>query len=317
MNLIDYSDCLSLHSNGQKSIQKQLPIDLAKGSIETIYLPQETLVCHLIFTTQKPVSLHFSSESAQKTLNILMNLHGLSCDLTLDTHSDFHTLYPEKRLVLFSAQSYQLHLPPQKTVNLVLLKAKNKSIQNYFNTETQQISRLFSTKEDTFIRYLQSGPHLSESLAYFYSFQNTPVLNRMKLHLETLKFWNAILFENPSFESPILLPCNNDSSSMILAKDYILRNLNQPLTIAQIARFICQSESSLKRNFKTAHGLTIYQFIQSSRIWKAKELFDKGNYSVKQVAHQIGYSNISHFSKAFKKHLSHTPSEYLKRRPSV
>ena len=317
MNLIDYSDCFSIGSPVNASTQKQLPIDLAKGSIETIHLTQEALVCHLTFTTQKPISLHFSSEGTHKTLNVLMNLRSLNCDLTLDTHSDFPSFFKKKKLTLFSAQSYQLHLPPQKTVNLVLLKAKNKLIQNYFNSETQQMPTLFSTKEDSFIRHLQSGPHLAESLAYFYSFQNTPVLNRMKLHLEVLKFWNAILFENPSYESTNLLQYNKNSSAMVLAKDYILRNLDKPLTIAQIARFICQSESSLKRNFKTAHGLTIYQFIQSSRIWKAKELFDTGNYNVKQVAHQIGYSNISHFSKAFKKHLSHTPSVYLKRSAKI
>jgi len=97
-----------------------------------------------------------------------------------------------------------------------------------------------------------------------------------------------------------------------LAKMYILNNLEQPLTIAQVAKHICQSESSLKRKFKSAHGIPVYQFIQYSRVMKAKDLLDTKQYSVTQVAYEVGYSNISHFSKAFKKYINHSPGEYLK-----
>jgi len=50
--------------------------------------------------------------------------------------------------------------------------------------------------------------------------------------------------------------------TMQLAKVYILNNLEQPPTIAQIARYVCQSESSLKRKFKSVYGISVYQFIQ-------------------------------------------------------
>ena len=103
-----------------------------------------------------------------------------------------------------------------------------------------------------------------------------------------------------------------ENEAMQLAKMYILNNLEQPPTIAQIAKHICQSESSLKRKFKSAYGVPVYQFIQYSRIMKAKELLDTKRYSVTQVAYEIGYSNISHFSKTFKKYTDMNPGEYLK-----
>jgi len=97
-----------------------------------------------------------------------------------------------------------------------------------------------------------------------------------------------------------------------LARLYILNNLEQRLTIALIAQHICQSESSLKRKFKAAYDTPVYQFIQHSRIIKAKELLDTRQYIVTQVAYEVGYSNISHFAKAFKKYIGCSPGEYLK-----
>lgn len=104
----------------------------------------------------------------------------------------------------------------------------------------------------------------------------------------------------------------HENEAMELAKTYILNNLEQAPTIAQIAKHICQSESSLKRKFKSAYGIPVYQFIQYSRAMKAKELLDTERYNVTQAAYEVGYSNISHFSKAFRKYTNFNPGEYLK-----
>lgn len=105
-----------------------------------------------------------------------------------------------------------------------------------------------------------------------------------------------------------------ESNAMKLAKQYIQNNLENPPTINTISKIIYQSESTLKRNFKSTYGYSVYQFIQYSRMMKAKTLLDTGNYTIKQVAYQVGYSNPSHFSKAFKKHTFFLPSEYMNKR---
>jgi len=103
-----------------------------------------------------------------------------------------------------------------------------------------------------------------------------------------------------------------ESEDMLLAKMYILNNLEYPPTIAKIAKHVCQSESSLKRKFKSTYGVPVYHFIQHSRIMKAKDLLETQQYNVTEVAYQIGYTNTSHFSKAFKKFIGMNPREYLR-----
>jgi len=110
-----------------------------------------------------------------------------------------------------------------------------------------------------------------------------------------------------------LLTKQYENEAMQSAKIYILNNLEQPPTIAQIAKHICHSESSLKRKFKSAYGIPVYQFIQHSRIMKAKDLLDTQQYSVTEVAYEVGYSNISHFSKTFKKYMNCNPGDYIRK----
>ncbi len=107
------------------------------------------------------------------------------------------------------------------------------------------------------------------------------------------------------------------SPAMVLAKAYIQANLEKPPRIQEIAKHICQSESSFKRNFKSTYGLSVYQFIQYARVQKAKQLLDTGRYNVRQVAYQIGYANPSHFSKAFRKYIHFNPKEYLQSRTTM
>lgn len=133
--------------------------------------------------------------------------------------------------------------------------------------------------------------------------------------LKHSKYFPTVLAYLLTFSKPKIMSLftkQYEHEIMQSAKLYILNNLEQPLTIALIAQHICQSESSLKRKFRAAYDTPVYQFIQHSRIIKAKELLDTRQYIVTQVAYEVGYSNISHFSKAFKKYIGCSPGEYLR-----
>lgn len=55
------------------------------------------------------------------------------------------------------------------------------------------------------------------------------------------------------------------------------------------------------------------QNLLSERMNQAKFLLQSQNYSVGEVASKVGYDNIYHFSKQFKKTAGMSPSEYRKR----
>jgi AraC family transcriptional regulator len=102
-----------------------------------------------------------------------------------------------------------------------------------------------------------------------------------------------------------------DREKIIKAREILLQHIGEPITIKALSRKVAINECYLKKGFKEIFGTTIFDFYQSQRMEHAKYLlYDKG-LSVTEVSLMLGYSSISHFSTAFKKHTGIKPCELL------
>ncbi|MET6999681.1 helix-turn-helix domain-containing protein [Chitinophaga defluvii] len=104
-----------------------------------------------------------------------------------------------------------------------------------------------------------------------------------------------------------------DREKIEKARAILLEQLDAPITIRDLARRIAMNECYLKKGFKAMYGTTIYDYFQKERMEKAKGLLYEKGMSVSEVAMLMGYSCISHFSTAFKKHTGLKPCELLLR----
>ncbi len=77
------------------------------------------------------------------------------------------------------------------------------------------------------------------------------------------------------------------------------RDLINPPTLEQIAREAACSPFYLSRTFSKEMGQTIPQYLRQLRMEKAAHLLKTGDYNVTEVAMEVGYSSLSHFSAAF------------------
>lgn len=101
--------------------------------------------------------------------------------------------------------------------------------------------------------------------------------------------------------------------TIVKARELLLQHIGDPITIKELARKVATNECYLKKGFKEMFGTTIFDFYQSQRMEHAKYLlYDKG-LSVTDVSSLLGYSSISHFSTAFKKHTGLKPCDLLVR----
>lgn len=104
-----------------------------------------------------------------------------------------------------------------------------------------------------------------------------------------------------------------DREKIIKARDILLQNIGNPITIKELSRKVAINECYLKKGFKELFGTTIFEYYQNQRMEHARYLlYDKG-LSVTEVSMLLGYSSISHFSTAFKKHTGLKPCELLLR----
>lgn len=104
-----------------------------------------------------------------------------------------------------------------------------------------------------------------------------------------------------------------DREKIALAREVLLQHICEPLTIKELSRKAAINECYLKKGFKEMYGTTIFDFFQTQRMEHAKYLLYEKSLTVTDVSNMLGYSSISHFSTAFKKHTGLKPCELLLR----
>lgn len=104
-----------------------------------------------------------------------------------------------------------------------------------------------------------------------------------------------------------------DREKIIKAREVLIEHIGEPITIKELSRKVAINECYLKKGFKELFGTTIFDFYQSQRMEHAKYLLYEKGLSVTEVSLMLGYSSISHFSTAFKKHTGLKPCELLLR----
>jgi AraC-like DNA-binding protein len=104
-----------------------------------------------------------------------------------------------------------------------------------------------------------------------------------------------------------------DREKITKARALLIQHIGEPITIKELSRKVAINECYLKKGFKEMFGTTIFDFYQSQRMEHAKYLLYEKGLSVTDVSVLLGYSSISHFSTAFKKHTGLKPCELLLR----
>ncbi|RQO74385.1 AraC family transcriptional regulator [Pedobacter sp. KBW06] len=87
----------------------------------------------------------------------------------------------------------------------------------------------------------------------------------------------------------------------------------QPYTLKELAHISGRSLSSFRREFESMFHTTPARWIQEKRLQKAKDLFHSTQLTIANVCYEVGYENVSHFSRLYKSHFGYSPSETKKR----
>lgn len=148
------------------------------------------------------------------------------------------------------------------------------------------------------------------------------------------RVWQAVVNEYDDFENIVryelsaairILIQNNDINEFKISEkdqtnakririmlEYIEEHYNEDITIQDLATLIHVSTSACLRCFHQTLHTTPMQYVKGLRIKKATDLLLSTNQSVKEIAFQCGFNDMSYFNRAFKDIYSVTPGEYRK-----
>lgn len=101
--------------------------------------------------------------------------------------------------------------------------------------------------------------------------------------------------------------------AILKAVRYVDEHLDAGLRLADVARASGMSKYHFCRHFKTVTGLYFREYLARRRINKAKELLQDASRSVGDIIREVGFKDMTHFGRVFKRIEGHLPSEFRRR----
>jgi len=107
----------------------------------------------------------------------------------------------------------------------------------------------------------------------------------------------------------IYIKTDYDKELILFARDYLIQHFDLPPSLRELSRIAGINEFKLKRGFKESFNNTVFGYLADYRLEMAKDSLLSGEKSPSQLAFDLGYSSLQHFSSAFKKKFGMSPRE--------
>ena len=109
---------------------------------------------------------------------------------------------------------------------------------------------------------------------------------------------------------PLIQTDENYKDDRLMAMlNYIQSNYHS-ITLEDMAKQFHLSEPYISKYIKDKSGKTFGEHVTGIRLKRAKSLLKNGNMTVENISYAVGYQNVEHFNRTFKKSFQMTPMKY-------
>jgi AraC-like DNA-binding protein len=97
------------------------------------------------------------------------------------------------------------------------------------------------------------------------------------------------------------------------ARAYLESHLAEPITLSQLAAQVYRSVPRFASRFKALFGVPPIDYLIRLRLERAMVLLRDRNWTIKQIAREVGYDELPYFSRLFRRHFGVAPREARRR----
>ena len=113
--------------------------------------------------------------------------------------------------------------------------------------------------------------------------------------------------------SPLIAKKYHNDKTVKAVQEWLESHYSQTIAIGEVSQHFGVSNRTLIRRFKEAAKITPSEYLQAIRIDAASKLLVQSNQHIDEITHAVGYSDISSFTKLFKRKTGLSPSNYRAR----
>ncbi|MEU5086022.1 DJ-1/PfpI family protein [Streptomyces sp. NPDC021356] len=125
----------------------------------------------------------------------------------------------------------------------------------------------------------------------------------------------VMYLKRPSGQSQFSVPLEPVSRTRRVEelRHHILRHLDGPLTVADLAEHVHLSERQLTRVFKAELGTTPSAYVEAARVEAARGQLESTDATLERIVTVCGFGTTDTLVRAFRRRLGTTPTEYRRR----
>jgi len=218
---------------------------------------------------------------------------------------------------LITTQSGEMLFMPRDTYLISDFVTENNSAELYLIFIGHEIVDRFLSSEGGNNKKVSSTTpticklHASTSINYYFNALRdvySGIENSVEiLNIKLLEFLHLINIDNRNGIVETLYVSEQQKKKRNIAS-LMLENYNKNLTVSDFANLSGRSLSTFNRDFKRQYGESPKQWLITKKMTKANSLLANG-LNVTNCALEVGYSNVSHFIRAYKAIYGKTPKE--------
>ena len=271
------------------------------------YATEHYSIRYSIFNFSKRISLLFKNENA-----------GLRSMLSLENDSKIK-IVNNKQIPLLEGE--YILMKGQNTIEKISFEKSGqyKFFDTFFSLSLiQQLGKSFpalqnllegrlDSKDKTEIKAHRNAPH--QLLAHSYDILKCPYEDGFRRFYFENKIRDYLfdLLVHSATEVPANQLADTEIEALKKARQIILADITKHFTIQSLSRQVQLNEFKLKTGFKQQYNTGIFECLLEARMQSAKELLRDTNKPIKEIAALIGYTHLTSFITAFRKHFGYTP----------
>ncbi|UFH56139.1 AraC family transcriptional regulator [Spirosoma sp. KNUC1025] len=293
-----------------------LPSTLGKGYMRRIDLDSGfKLVIHNYTLNEEFVLKRLPADKTNEFISIIFHSNEEAASLTTNGQQQQLRI---ARTTQFAIQiaSYDLEsvirFPAFTAINFIVIGIAAVRLKSLLALQRpNSVIQTILNVSPGFLFYESMGPDVQKTLKQLTAARQEGELSALYYHIKVLELmllvFEQLLKRDQVRHSPIY---KDDIDKLLIVRTAVLSDLSQPPQLAHLAKLVGLSETKLKDLFKQVFGDSIYNYYQKARMDEAAFLLKQSVYSVTDVGTQLGFTNLSHFSRLFEKHYGVKPKKY-------
>ncbi|MDR3679175.1 MAG: AraC family transcriptional regulator [Flavipsychrobacter sp.] len=228
-------------------------------------------------------------------------------------HQHETQLIPEQANVFICAHAVSsvLTMPSNTFFRSVTMAVSRKYLQKLFGNIQHPVVVSILEAKDNFAYETGISPEMIQTAG---DILHQPVPESLASHYVRLKCEELLCHIFSLLMQRDAMPASGMHISDIIAiyaiKVSLQLHLTNPPNIALLAKEARMSEPKMRKLFKQTFGKGVFEYYQSMRMQEAARLLKEKRLSVSEVGYQLGFTNLSHFSRVFEQHTGIKPKKY-------